>query len=185
MAQELYERGLDTFQEIGDKGCSIIALTGLGKVALDQEDHNTAKKHLTESLRLARETENEQGEAIALRLLGFCALGSEDLSGANDYFQECLAIERKRDNVEGITLCLEGAARLFAARDDWKQAIRLIGFVDNLRNQIGVPLSPADEDSLDKWKSDVRNKLGEENFRREESEGRSLTLEGAVEIAMK
>jgi predicted ATPase len=184
-AKELYERGLDTFQAIGDKGCSIITLAGLGKVALDQGDHNTAKEHLRESLKFARETENEQGEANALRSLGFCALGSGDLTGANKYFQECLAIECKRDNLEGVAACLEGAARLFAARDDFNHAAKIIGFVDNLRDQIGVPLSPIDEDSLDKWKSTVRNRLGEEDFKKEESEGRSLAMEGAIEMAMK
>jgi predicted ATPase/class 3 adenylate cyclase len=184
-AQDLFERGLVSFRAIGDKGCSIITLAGLGKVALDQGDHNTANVHLAESLRLACETENEQGEAIALRLLGFCDLSSGDLAGANKYFRESLAIEWKRDNVEGVAACLEGAARLFAARDDYKQATRLIGFVDSLHDQIGVPLSPVDEDSLGKWKSTVRKKLGEGAFKIKESEGRSMTMEGAIAIVMK
>jgi tetratricopeptide (TPR) repeat protein len=184
-AQDLFARGLESFRAIGDKGCSIIALAGLGKVALDQGDHKTANEHLVESLKLACETENEQGEANARRLLGFSDLGRGDLTGANKYFRESLALERKRDNVEGVAACLEGVARLFNARDDYHQATRLIGFVDTLRDQIGVPLSPIDVDSLDKWKSIIRNKLGEEAFRIKESEGRSMTLEEAIETVMK
>lgn len=164
---------------------SLSSVGSPAKVALDQGDHNTANVHLAESLRLAYETENEQGEANALRLLGFCDLSSGDLAGANKYFRESLAIEWKRDNVEGVAACLEGAARLIAARDDYKQATRLIGFVDSLRDQIGVPLSPVDEDSLGKWKSSVRKKLGEGAFKIKESEGRSLTMEGAIEMVMK
>ncbi len=183
-AQELYEKGLDIFREIGDKGCSIIALAGLGRVMLHRGDHNTARVHLAESLRLAREIEYEHAEADALRLFGLCDLNDGDLAGAENYFRECLVIEKKHDNLEGIAACLEGTARLFAARDEYEQAVRLIGFVAKLRDQIGVPLSPVDEESFNKWKSTVRNKLGEEDFRREESEGRSLTMEGIIEMAM-
>jgi predicted ATPase/class 3 adenylate cyclase len=184
-AQDLFERGLASFRAIGDKGCSIIALAGLGKVALDQGDHSAANEHLAKSLRLACETENEQGEANARRLLGFCDLGRGDLTAANKYFRESLALERKRDNIEGVAACLEGAARLFDARDDYRQAARLIGFVDTLRDQIGVPLPPIDVDSLDKWQSTIRNKLGEEAFRIKESEGRSMTMEEAIAMVMK
>jgi hypothetical protein len=80
---------------------------------------------------------------------------------------------------------LEGAARLFAVRDDFEPAVRLIGFVDSLRDQIGVPLPPVDGHSLDKWRSTVRKELGEEDYKREESEGHSLTTEGAIEMVMK
>jgi predicted ATPase/class 3 adenylate cyclase len=184
-AQDLFERGLASFRAIGDKGCSIIALAGLGKVALDQGDHSTANEHLAESLRLACETENEQGQANALRLLGFCDLGRGDLADANKYFRESLTLERKRDNVEGVAACLEGVARLFAARDDYQQAARLIGFVNSMRDQIGVPLSPVDKDSLGKWKSTIRKKLGEEAFKITESEGRSMTMEEVIEMVMK
>jgi predicted ATPase len=185
MAQDLYARGLESFKEIGDKGCSIIALAGLGRVALDQKDHSTAKKHLSESLKLARETENEQGEANALCLLGLCDFGQGELTSAHEHIKGSLAIERKRGNLEGIAACLEVAARIYAAWGYPNQAVRLFGLVDGLRDQIGIPLFPVDEGSLEEWKSSLRNELGTEDYLRQGLDGRSMTMEGAIDIVMK
>jgi len=183
-ARDLYEDALASFQTMGDKGCGSIALAGLGRVALDQDDIEGATSLAQECLNMSREVGFKAVEAQALRLFGQCDLAQDKHVSAKKYFIESIRLEKELDHREGIAENLEGIACLAAAQSEYNQASRLFSAADTLRTTLGIPLPPADASNLDKWKTIVCDELGDEAYKSAQEEGRALTAEQAIELAV-
>jgi hypothetical protein len=178
-----YEEALMTFRTMGDKGCGSIALAGLGRVALDQDDLKAATLLAQECLGLSREVGFKTVEAQALRLLGQCDLAQGNHDSARNYFIESIGLEAELDHREGIAENLEGIASLAAAQSDYNQAARLFSAAETLRAKLGIPLPPADASNLEKWKTISQEELGDKAYIDAKEKGKALALDQAIELA--
>ncbi len=181
-ARALYDESLDSFRTMGDKGCASITLAGLGRVALDQGDMIGAISLIQECLSLSREISFKAVEAQALRLLGHCDLAQGDHKSARKHFIESIHLEQELDHREGIAENLEGIASVAAAQYEYELAARLFSATEAIRVTLGIPLSPIDASDLEKWKAIVRDELDEATFKSAQAEGKSLTIEQAIEL---
>lgn len=84
-------------------------LAHLGTLAWRRGDYPTARRHLEESVAIARETGDEEGLAKALGTLGFVLFGG-DHSEADGFFQEQLEIASRLQNDELVADALSNAA---------------------------------------------------------------------------
>ncbi|MGB6867578.1 MAG: tetratricopeptide repeat protein, partial [Candidatus Aminicenantaceae bacterium] len=183
-ARNLYEEALASFRSMGDKGCGSIALAGLGKVALDQDDIKGATSLAQECLGMSRGVGFKAVEAQALSLLGQCGFAQGNHESARKYFVESIQLEEELDHREGIAENLEGIASLAAAQSEYDEAARLFSAVEALRTTLGIPLPPADASNLEKWKTSVRDGLGESAYKSAQEEGKTLTTEQAIGMAI-
>jgi hypothetical protein len=65
-----------------------------------------------------------------------------------------------------------------------ERAAHLFGAAEGLRAAMGAPLPPADRTEHDRSVAAVRSALGEEAFAAAWAEGRALTLEAAITLAL-
>jgi hypothetical protein len=72
------------------------------------------------------------------------------------------------------------AARLGA----WERAAQLAGAAEALRETIGYELEPTDRAFRDRYLTEVRAALGETALEATMAEGRAMTLEEAVRLAL-
>jgi tetratricopeptide (TPR) repeat protein len=68
------------------------ALTRLGAIATAQAEHDTARRHLEEALRLYRENGEKTGEAEALEAMALLLEHAGDHSGAQSLRQQASAL---------------------------------------------------------------------------------------------
>jgi hypothetical protein len=115
-------------------------------------------------------------------LLGQCDFAQGDHRSARKHFIESIHLERELDHREGIAENLEGIASVAAAQFEFDQAVRLFSAAEALRSALRIPLPPADTSELEKWKTIVRDELGEAEFNSAQAEGRTLTIEQAIEL---
>lgn len=108
------------------------ALYSLGNLNRFQGEFETAKPNLEESLRLARETGDENYISLSLWALGMLKIERSDLEGAKVLIEESLAIAREMKDRQHISLRLTGLGEIArtqgdyqAARDFYEEALTL------------------------------------------------------------
>jgi predicted ATPase/class 3 adenylate cyclase len=184
-AQAFFHENLELRQELEDKHGIALALTNLGVVAFYQGEYAQAWTLQEQSLALFQEMGNKRGIAAAFTDLGRIALYQGNLEQAFMLLRESLALLKELGDKEGIAECLEGFASAVGTKGEVARALRLFGAAEALREAIGAPLSPGERVHYEKHLARVRASCTEADFTRARAAGRALTLEQAIEEALK
>ena len=121
----------------------------------------------------------------SLVALGDVAREQGDFVAASSRYNESLAIQRELGHRRGIAYSLDGLASIAAPLGDALRAARIWGAGERLREEAGLPMSPAERSQHDRLVGAVRATPGvEAAFARAWQEGRALTLEQAMELAL-
>jgi predicted ATPase/DNA-binding winged helix-turn-helix (wHTH) protein len=184
-SRALQEDSLAIRRELGDQWGIGATLNNLGNVALDQSDFASAQAMFNECLAIMRDLGDRSAIAHALNNLGDVALDQGDVASARALNEESLTIRRDLGDKRGIALTLDGLAGANAAFGSLLPAARIWGAAERLREEIGSPLPSGARSRYDRRLAVARAALGHDSaFDRAWKEGRALTLERAVEIAL-
>jgi tetratricopeptide (TPR) repeat protein len=169
-----------------DKGSVAFALCILGSLPQAPGDYSQAAALLAEGLALYQEL-GEKGQDIswALFKLGTITRQQGDNRRALAHFAECLGWFREMGDSLGIAACLEGIAQVTIATAQPEPAVRLFGAAAAIRDAIGHPPYPDEQQEYDRLLAAVREQLGEDAFAAAWVAGRALTLEQAVAEALR
>ena len=184
-ARTLSEDALAISRELGDRGRIADALSILGNVACDQGNLASARALNEESLAIGRELGDRDGIASNLHNLGIVAYLQDDLASGRALHKEGLAIRRELGDRLGIARALEGLATVVAALGSSLRAARIWGAAERLREEIGSPLPPTERARYGQCEAAARTDIGDDaTFDRAWQEGRALTLDQAIELAL-
>ncbi len=161
-----------------------MARTFLGFIALAQGDADTAARWAEESIVCARELGDYGYLALGLQLLGYVELESEDYSQAHGHLQESLSSFWVAGEMMLIAHNLEGLASVAVGLGDAVRGVQLLGASARLRQRIGSPIRPPLLGAYNHTVAAARKALDEESFRLAEDDGRSWSLEQAVDCAL-
>jgi predicted ATPase/DNA-binding CsgD family transcriptional regulator len=183
-ASALFEESLIPSRDLGDKWLISTALEDLGVVARIQGDLERAESLLGESLALSREVGDTWSVALALHSLGKVAFRRSDYSEAARFYTESLALSKQVRDRWIADDCLEGLAAVACAEGQRGRASRLLGASDALRETLGYRPLAAEQADHDRCVAAVRAGLGETAFAAAWAEGRTMTLEQAIDDAL-
>lgn len=108
-------------------------LSSLGNLARTRGDYAAAQHYLEEALAWSRQRSFSFAVASVLTSLGHLACDRDDYAGALVFYRESLDLFRSLPNPEALAWCLEGAAVLSAAFQDYSCVARLCGAIASLR----------------------------------------------------
>jgi predicted ATPase/DNA-binding CsgD family transcriptional regulator len=184
--EALYERAETLQEEFTDRWALAELLLFLGMVDLHEGAHGRATGLLEESMSAFRQIGDEGRVATCATYVWMAALERGDYGRATSLLEEDLRLSWRR----GIRLQtydgLQGLAVVAALRERPERAVRLWGAAETLREEVGVSLAlwahmPTDfEGRL----AAIRSQVGAETFEQAWAEGRSMTLDHAVEYAL-
>ena len=184
-AKALHEESLAIRRELGDRFGIAVRLNNLGNVALAQCDYTAAKALHEEGLAIRRELGDRSGIATSLSNLGIVVLNQGDYPAARALLEESLAIRRELGDRSGIPYSLEGLAAVVASLRGSLRAAHIWGATEQLRTEIGAPLTPNERSRYDQFVAAARIALGDDAaFDRAWQEGRGLTLDQAIDLAL-
>jgi hypothetical protein len=83
----------------------------------------------------------------------------------------------------GIVACLHALGMVASQESAAERAAILFGASHKLREEIGAPIPPFEQDEYEKEALQVRTQLGEAEFTRLVAEGGSLTVDAAISYA--
>jgi predicted ATPase/class 3 adenylate cyclase len=171
-------------RQIGDPWLIAYPLLVLGAVARDEGDHERAMALLDEGLALARQAGDRYTIAMRLMNLGLTVLGQGNTEQAGALCREGLVLCQELKNQLGIALCLGALAGVAGAEGRAEQVPRLLGAVAGLLEAIGGALLPGFNHHLERHLTAARAALGEDEFAAAWAEGRVMSLEQAVALAL-
>ena len=170
----------DIFAELGDRNGAAWSLNQQGDIALAQGDMPAARELYQRALSAFRETGDQWGSARSLTDLGSIDCERGEHLAARTAYREALQIFAGLGHRRGAARALEGSACLAVAQGQPVRALKLAAAATHLRQQIGVPLHPAERQKLDDTLLPAWQSLTEPQGRSVWAEGFALSLEKAI-----
>ena len=184
-AVELYEESARLAREQGDTGIVTIAVNNLGTIAAHRGDYERALELFEEALAINREGHDRHLVALALLNIGTTTWMLGDLERARELLRDGLAAAREIGQVD---LFIGGFAALGVAyaRQDPARAARLLGRADALREETAFrDDEPFERRVRDEAEAGLRASLGEDAYAAAYADGRALTLEDGLTLALR
>ena len=180
-ARSLYAECLAIFQELGDRTGVAWSMNYQGDVARDQGDSAAARTLYEQGLAIFRELGDRWGIAGTLADLGSLAREQANYSTARSLYRESIKIFQELDHKRGIARLLECFACSAAVQLDAERSLRLAGAAAALRQNIGAPLTPAEQAKLEASLHPARQALTNAVGVTAWLEGWALPVEKAIE----
>src|SRR5713226_8624789 len=148
-ARSLYAECLSIFRGLGDRTGVGWSMNYQGDVARDQGDSAAARRLYEQGLAIFRELGDRWGIAGTLADLGSLAREQGNHPTARSLYRESIKIFQELDHKRGIARLLECFACSAAVQLEAERSLRLAGAAAALRQNIGAPLTPAEQAKLE------------------------------------
>ena len=145
LAQEYSERSLALRRSLGDAILITSSTNTLGMAAMRAGDLDTAERAFTECLALARRVGEQLYVAAALCALGEIALSRDQPEVARDRLVEALSLYGELGDERLRAECLHALVGVAAADGRARDAARLWGAADALRQRSGAVPTPEEK----------------------------------------
>ena len=162
-AAEEASTALAKFRELGDVEGAAWSLISLGTVARYQGDVERASVLLTESLALSEGIGFGEGIAWSVEQLGLLAVLDGDPI-AISLLRRSLELHGELRDRWRMSSVLEDLAAIALAQGNTRQAARLLGAAEALRETIGTVIAPCERLQHNQTTMAVRTALGDEAF---------------------
>ncbi len=177
----LYAECLSIFQALGDPAGVAWSMNHQGDAARDQGDPAAARKLYEQGLAIFRELNDRWGIAGTLADLGNLAREERDFPRAHSLYRESLKTFQELDHKRGVARVLECFACSAAAQLEAERSLRVAGAAAALRQNIGAPLTRAEQTKLEASLHPVRQSLTDTVGVTAWLEGWALPLEKAID----
>jgi tetratricopeptide (TPR) repeat protein len=185
-ATSLLEEALELVRKQGHPDWIGWALNHLGHVAQIRGEYERATRLHEDSLPLFRQLGARYlGMAWAFQGLGETALAQGKTTRARNYLTKALVLFRGLFHSSGVSWCLAGLAGAAVLDEDPGTAAQLWGAAEALRLSIGCRHAPAARATRERLTAIAREQLAGEAFDAAWDEGQKLTMEQAIELALR
>ena len=92
---------------------------------------------------------------------------------------------QKADLMIGLVFAMEGLASLHVNQGQAERAAQLFAWADAMREKMGDPRPPVEQASVESDLAVIHSKLTIHEFTHLSAEGRTMTMEQAIELALK
>ena len=159
--------------------------TFLGDAAFSQNDLETAQACYERNSKTLREIKDRNFLAYVVRRLGQLAWYQGRYVDATSLIQESLTLNLELADERGAIASLSAFAGIAITRGRSEQAARLFGAVHALLAARGIQLVHMDRVEYDRNTAFLRTRLDEKSFAQFWGQGRVMTFEQAVAVALK
>jgi predicted ATPase/class 3 adenylate cyclase len=180
-ANELAQRAMNTFQELGDDFGLAYALWAASQFA---EDADAARETAERSVTLFRTLNAQFGLAHALEGRALIALNAgDDTNRVESWLAEALNVFADADNFGCTAHCLEAIAAVSAANGRLEDAACMLGAAQRLRDDVGQEHRAWELAGQTRTRQALERASNLEDIDRARAAGHSLSFAAAVERA--
>jgi tetratricopeptide (TPR) repeat protein len=188
-ARAFGEEALAAARQSNDQFGIARSLSLLGDLARSQGDDAAARLLYEEALAICRQLDRTYSIANILTNLAAAEFGDGNYTAAYSHFTENLTMHRESgDEIIGgkidISYALDGLAALAVLRGETELAAKLAGAADQVRESINYNIEPAERRFRDTYLASLHTVLSEDDFSRAYRQGRTMTLDEGVALAL-
>ena len=155
-----------------------------GYVALRQGRYPLARKLLQEAVEIARSGDDVSLLARCHVHQGYLALREGSTAEAYTLLADGLRGFHESGASEGVQLALRGLAALAGVQRRSERAAQLFGAAEALRERLGMVLPPVERPEYEEYVAAVRTAVNDHDFTTAWAEGRGMSLDQAVGLAL-
>ena len=174
-AREYHEQALGLRAQLDDRRAIAVSMTNLGTIAVFEHEFEEARECFEDAMRLSREVGDAWMVANSDNNLGNATRELGDYDAAQRHYAESLRAYREYDDKWALAFLVEDVAQLAALCGDSERAFELVGAADSLREEIGSPRAPGQEEELERHLATARSTLGD-SAEAARARGQSLLL---------
>jgi tetratricopeptide (TPR) repeat protein len=183
-ASSLYDECLALFRKVGDVAGIAWTLNYQGDVARESNDLTAARSFYEQSLAAFSLSRDGWGIASTLSDLASLSWDQGDNDEARRLYGESIQMFQNLGHKRGIARVLECLAANAAAQSNAEQSLRFAGAAAALRERLGTPLTPAEQNKVEKVLEFARRTLGNAAGLTAWMEGWALPVEQAIQEAL-
>jgi predicted ATPase/class 3 adenylate cyclase len=184
-AEKLYKESIEIFREAGDDVGVAYTLSGLGNIAEQQGNHEEAIRILKDALKIFKEAEDMRAVCNVLLNLGLDLYQVDKIDESRKFLIEGLLLCREIANKPGTVQCISGFCRLAISEEQNNRAVCLLSFINTTLQSMGTVFDKSALIMHEQTINSLREKLSDEEFSKFWEEGKKLSIEQAVELALK
>jgi predicted ATPase/DNA-binding SARP family transcriptional activator len=183
-SQACFEESLRLNRACQDTEGTADSLRGLAKAVNARGDHHYARQLGEEAMTLHHTLNHQLGIGLDHALFGDVARDQGDYGEALLHYQRCLTLWADRENIVNSAFVFDDMAQTLSRMGDLAHAVKLIAAAAAIRERARVKLTAYEQANWEDVSTACRAALGDERFASVWAEGRSLTLEQAVNLAL-
>ena len=183
-ANTILEEALGLARAAGHIRCLALTTSNLGINAMLEGDYEEARALMEEALELNLALKDRGNHAVSLHNLGLIALLRGDPEQAAVLCAQSTQMFGDLLDSIGVTISLDALAAVSGQRGEVGKAVRLWGAAQALRDAMRVSQPPDDKEVLEPFVEAARSSLEAAAFRAAWEEGRAMTQEQAVALAL-
>ncbi|GCF08448.1 tetratricopeptide repeat protein [Dictyobacter arantiisoli] len=176
-ARTLIEESVRVAKKIGDPRYIAEALHLMGLLALYEGDYASAQRLLDESLAMQSEMRSGLTRAYLLADFGLLAIHQHDFKKASQLIEESLILCQRTGDRWFIPSCLERLGEVIVNQNAAARAVQLWGAATTLREEIGAPIPPIEDQLYQHSLASARQQLDITQFNAAWQAGREMSLE--------
>jgi tetratricopeptide (TPR) repeat protein len=185
-AKTVAKLGVEYCHRIGENHSCALYLIFLGLIAEIENDLQSAIEYQEESLDLFRAIGSPRQIAWVLMILGRLRYQASDHVSALQHMQESLEMVKKGKTSQGKTAYIFCHLGGFFAKEKPQVAIQILSFNEILSQNLPHARDPIyDKPYFDRFLSAARAKLNEAEFTAAWEIGMKMTVDEAIELALK
>lgn len=180
------EESLALFQELGDSWGVAKVLMNLGQIVLFIEhDYERASAFFEQSIGTLTSLGATEDVADNLFYLALIAFHHHQHVRATEQWQQSMFLYQSVKSKPGVVWCLLGFGCIAGAQGYGVRAAQLGGTVEALFEELSMQMDSQDTELLEYIVTSAVSQLGHDAFDRAWQEGRAMTLEQALEYALR
>jgi len=183
-AQQLFEESVRAFRELGDEHFTLMATLHLAWMCRELGDLERGRALTEDNLRLARAIGNKRVEALSLGSLAWYVREDGAVMDALSMLRESLRIWRDVGDPMAVADNLSRIGRTLAAAGRATAAAQLAASSVALHEELGVSLPSYVAESNEETLATIRTQLDEAALAEAWEQGRALTVDEAVTVAL-
>ena len=182
--RSLLEESLQIGRELADEPIVGVALMGLGELSRLEGKNAEARVFYEEIVTEARKGGDTFNLLYALFNLGSVSCMDGDAETAWKQFAESISLAKDLGSIRAVADCLDGFGYVAAISGNAEKAAKLFGAADALRESVGFEIQTADRIFRDHFIEKAKNSIGESSFIEFENQGRNISMDNAVNLAL-
>jgi predicted ATPase/class 3 adenylate cyclase len=184
-AAEEYERqAMEMTSEMTGTWTGLMLYFGTGRGAMFRGDYAIARERFAYCLPLFIEMKDEHRANMIHSELAHMDRYEGKIQQALASYRQTIVVWQKLGHRAAVAHQLECFAYVAKAQEQPGRALLLLGAAEGLREKINIHMHPHEHNEYDREVLDLRTGMDEQQFRTLWGQGRALTMEEAVELAL-
>ena len=178
------EEVLSLSRQLGDQVREDEALITYGTLAYWQGDYQRAIAFYEEGILLGEKIGYHYQNLWAKIYMAYAVLRQGDIGKAHQLFANGIYDMQKANLLIGLVFAMEGLASLHVNQGQAERGAQLFAWTNAMRERMGDHRPPIEQASIERDLAVIRSKVDESEFANFSADGRTMTVEQAIALAL-